>query len=109
MRCLEKKMVQLVNSSTSGKCGDNTEVDVVSQGNNVDVSVFLFGHEIYKQAVNTDGSSFIYFNLCGHNTRTTRSRLCALGVPVSNKGGVPYHNGEAIKSNGWIQVEHPSD
>lgn len=44
------------------------------------------------------------FTLAGWNTSTTRSRLNALGIAVTQKKGIPYYNGKEISETDWIPV-----
>ena len=97
MRQIEKQMLAAVRNGRSFN-GNNTEVETQSNGNTY---VYLFGNCIYKVV---NGKS--YFNLCGWNSVTTRSRLNALGVNVTSKNFTPYYNGKPISANsGWIDVQ----
>ena len=94
MRTIEKKMIAAVNGRHSMK-QNNTTVTV----NNGVVLVRLHGNLIYKVE---NGRAF--FTLAGWNTTTTRSRLNALGVGVSQKNYLPYRNGAVISSFEWYEV-----
>ena len=76
--------------------GANTQVVVDENGN---VFVYLHGNKIY---MGVDGKKS--FTLAGWNTNTTRSRLNALGVHVSQKNFAPMYNGKEIVSNKWYNV-----
>ena len=97
MKEIEKKMVAAIRNGKNFN-GSNTQVECQSNGN---IYVYLFGNCIYK-VVNGKG----YFNLCGWNSVTTRSRLNALGVNVTSNGFTPHYNGKPISANsGWIEVQ----
>lgn len=63
------------------------------------VSVFLHDNLIYEERRKGTGEKETRFSLCGWNTPTTRSRLHALGVSVSQKKFLPYFNGKVIGAN----------
>ena len=46
------------------------------------------------------------FTMAGWNTNTTRSRLNAFGVGISQCNWAPYHNGKAISSKGWYTFDY---
>ena len=46
------------------------------------------------------------FTMEGWNTNTTRSRLNAFGVGISQCNWAPYHNGKAISSKGWYTFDY---
>lgn len=97
MREIEKKMVAAIRN-TKNFNGNNTQVECQSNGS---IYVYLFGNCIYKIV---NGKT--YFNLCGWNSVTTRSRLNALGVNVTSKDFIPYYNGKPISAHsGWIAVQ----
>ena len=73
MRQIEKMMLQAVNTKKNFRL-DNTEVCNKENG----VFVFLHGNLIFARIENKD-----YFSNCGWNTRTTASRLRALGADYS--------------------------
>jgi len=93
MRVIEEEMLKAVRSNKNFSCG-NTSVVVE---NNI-VSVFLHGHRIYGKNTKT-GKEF--FSDCGYKTKTTKSRLNALGAGVYQKDfswytqeGEPWKNGK---------------
>ena len=97
MRKIEEKMVNAVRNCKYFHEG-NTEVEP-TQGA---VMVYLHGNLIYKKSrVNGCADAF---NMCGWNTPTTRSRLHALGVAVSQKNFAPIYNGVEIDANRWYNV-----
>lgn len=53
--------------------------------------MYLFGNKIAW----IEGNK-LFFTLCGYNTVTTRSRLNALGISVSQKNFKPFWNGQEI-------------
>ena len=94
MRKIEKNMVQAVRSGRNFRSG-NTVVTVGETG----VKVYLHGNCIFAiyQGVKR-------FTLAGWNSVTTRSRLNALGVNVSQKSWAPIYKGAVISSNSWYTV-----
>ena len=73
MRQVEKMMLSAVNNKRNFKLG-NTEVYNKNNG----VFVFLHGNLIFARVNNKD-----YYSNAGWNTRTTASRLRALGADYS--------------------------
>lgn len=73
MREIEKKMVQAVNNKQNFRLS-NTEVRTIANG----VFVALHGNLIFARI---DGEN--YYSNAGWNTRTTASRLRALGADYS--------------------------
>lgn len=94
MRQIEKNMLQAVRSGRNFRSG-NTAVTADETG----VKVYLHGNCIFAvyQGVKR-------FSLAGWNTVTTRSRLNALGVSVSQKNFDPIYNGGVISSYNWYTV-----
>jgi len=90
MRQIEQKMVEALNN------GDNWELantEVVSDGEGLSW-VYLHGHMI---ALSVDGIiEPIRETLLKWPTRTTMSRLRALGVDVCTRRGDIYLNGEKL-------------
>lgn len=97
MRQIEKQMLAALRNGRNFN-GNNTTVNH-ENGNSY---VYLFGNLIYKVV-----NSKAYFSLAGWNTTTTRSRLNALGVNVSQRKGTPYHNEKPIHDYcGFFPVEN---
>lgn len=94
MRKIEKAMCEAVQMRTNWS-ESNTIVEVFGD----EVTVYLHGNAIYRVV---DGVK--YFTLAGWNTPTTRSRLHALGVPVTQKHFAPMYNGVEIDSTRWYNV-----
>lgn len=94
MRKIEKAMCEAVNARMNWSCG-NTQVKML----NGDLIVSLHGNEIFCIV---DGVK--YFSLAGWNTPTTRSRLHAFGVGVTQKNFKPVYNGKVIEDNVWYQI-----
>ena len=94
MRKVEKDMLQAVRSGRNFRSG-NTVVTSDETG----VKVYLHGNCIFAiyQGVKR-------FSLAGWNSVTTRSRLNALGVSVSQKNWAPIYNGAVISSYSWYTV-----
>lgn len=53
--------------------------------------VYLHNSLIYQESLWPNGQKRTMFSLCGWNTRTTRSRLNALGINITNIKGDPYY------------------
>ena len=69
---------------------------IVSPIDDVNVAVYLHGHEI---AIVNTYNGFVMTNvdtLRRYPTNTTKSRLRALGVSVATRRGVTYLDGKAI-------------
>ena len=94
MRQVEEKMLQAVRSGRNFRSG-NTVVTADETG----IKVYLHGNCIFAiyQGVKR-------FTLSGWNSVTTRSRLNALGVSVSQKNWDPIYKGAVISSNSWYTV-----
>ena len=94
MKQIEKNMLQAVRSGRNFRSG-NTVVTADTTG----VKVYLHGNCIFAvyQGVKR-------FSLAVWNTVTTRSRLNALGVSVSQKNFDPIYNGGVISSYNWYTV-----
>lgn len=92
---MAENMCAAVRAHKEYKCG-NTWVLV---NDYVSVFVFLHGNCIYSEV---DGKKS--FSLAGWNTNTTRSRLNALGVSVSQKNFAPMYNGKEIDCNKWYNI-----
>ena len=97
MRQIEKEMRYALRNGENFHSNNTTVTH--DNGNSY---VYLFGNLIYKVV---NGKA--YFSLAGWNTNTTRSRLNALGVNVSQKKGTPHYNGKPIHDlQGFFPVEH---
>jgi len=94
MRKIEKAMCEAVQMRTNWS-ESNTIVKVFGD----EVTVYLHGNAIYRVV---DGVQ--YFTLAGWNTPTTRSRLHALGVGVTQKNFQPVYNWQVIEDNVWIKL-----
>ena len=90
MNKLEQQMVDAVNGRHNWGSGNTI---VTLQGSCV--CVYLWGNCIYRRV---DGRE--YFNHCGWITKTTMSRLRALGADVKMKKSVAVLEGLPMKS-GW--------
>lgn len=102
MRNLEENMIRAIRDG-EGFTQGNTAVLWNESGAAFYVS--LHGNTIARGEPNGfDDFRITAVNLCGWNTATTRSRLRALGVPVTSKNGVPYIGGNEIEENGWTEV-----
>ena len=99
MRKIEKAMCAAVKERRNWQSG-NTRVEVKDGGNLV--KVYLWDNLIYTECLE-DGVK--RFTLAGWNTNTTRSRLNALGVGVTQRNWLPYYNGHEICSDAWYVVK----
>lgn len=98
MRKIEEAMCAAVKERRNWQSG-NTRVQVKDGGNWV--KVYLWDNLIYTEC-NEDGAK--RFTLAGWNTNTTRSRLNALGVGVTQRNWMPYYNGHEICSSAWYKI-----
>lgn len=96
MRKIEAEMVQALRARRDWH-KDNTRVE---EWRGV-WRVLLHGHCIYKCGPNGERP---LFTLAGWNTATTRSRLRALGVAVSTKGGRAMLRDQIITDDNWYDV-----
>ena len=97
MRKIEKQMVAAVAAKQNWMSGNTA---VLWDGDALQIR--LYGNEIARGRVVENRVCILAVNLCGWNTATTRSRLSALGVPVSTKRGVPQLKGSPIPETGWV-------
>ena len=94
MRAIEKQMWKAIECQDRAWSLDNTAVEYRF---NDDVSrVYLHGHPIADYDHGTESVSPNLMTLREYPTRTTTSRLRALGVTVNLKQGEPMINGEFI-------------
>lgn len=102
MRNIEQDMITAIRSG-EGFTKGNTAVLWNESGEAFYVS--LHGNTIAR---GEKSGAFNYrvtaVNLCGWNKTTTRSRLRALGVPVTTKGGTPYIGKNEIPEDGWTEL-----
>ena len=66
----------------------------------VDSTLYLFGNKIAW----LDEEGKLFFTLAGWNSNTTRERLQAVGVSVSQKNFKPIWNGQEIDAWGVYEV-----
>lgn len=97
MRQIEKEMLNALNEKRNWKSG-NTSVEFCKVTESVGVR--LLGHLIFL----VDGIGKRHFTLAGWNTSTTRSRLRALGVNVSQRDRSAYYNGKHINVSEWYEI-----
>lgn len=103
MRRIEENMLSAVRNGRNFRNG-NTEVKVTKEDGEQITRVLLHGNCIFEQVQNISGLYEKYFNLCGWNTPTTRSRLNALGVNVRQKNYEAVYNGQPISLCQWYTV-----
>ena len=91
-----RKIEQLMNQAIQSQKRWALQNTIVSPIDDVNVAVYLHGHEI---AIVNTYNGFTMTNvdtLRRYPTNTTKSRLRALGVNVSTRKGVTYLDGKAI-------------
>jgi hypothetical protein len=91
-----RKIEQLMNNAIHSQKRWALQNTIVSPIDDVNVAVYLHGHEI---AIVNTYNGFVMTNtdtLRRYPTNTTKSRLRALGVSVSTRKGVTYLDGKAI-------------
>jgi hypothetical protein len=91
-----RKIEQLMNNAIHTQKRWSLQNTIVSPIDDVNVAVYLHGHEI--ATVNTH-NGFVMTNvdtLRRYPTNTTKSRLRALGVNVATRKGITYLNDVAI-------------
>lgn len=98
MRKIEERMVHAV---ITGKSWAESNTQVACDDNGY-YSVYLWGNCIAR---GRKGYSPSAINLCGWNTKTTHSRIRALGVMVSNRNWIPYIGDRKIATSGWVEVK----
>lgn len=106
MRKIEEQMVAAIKARKNFKSG-NTKVTMTRSEHlgTCTAMVYLHANLIAKISFGPD-NVVAQFTMAGWNTNTTRSRLNALGVCVSQCNWSPYHNGEAISSKGWYAFDY---
>jgi hypothetical protein len=97
MRKIEKLMLKAINEVKPFRL-DNTEVIIHASypASSKTIEVKLHGHSI---AIISGADNYLTVNvktLINYPTRTTKSRLRALGANVTTKAGVTYLDGNAI-------------
>lgn len=103
MRKIEKGMIAAIRNGEGFTKGNTA---VLWNESRTAFYVSLFGNTIARGEIPWDGHGFriTAVNLCGWNKTTTRSRLRALGVPVTTKGGTPYIGKNEIPEDGWTEL-----
>ena len=95
MRTIEKQIWQTIHAKKSFKAG-NTRVEYLSALNEPTharieyAKVYLHGHHIASYIYGLDRVDYNPITLAQWPTRTTKSRLRALGVDVYTKNGCTY-------------------
>lgn len=99
MRLIEREMLRAINERENW-CKDNTDVRVIILDGNVISQVFLHGNHIADFVHHSQwGMGWIEPNrdtLAQWPTPTTKSRLRALGVNVTQKAGAVAIDGEIV-------------
>ena len=97
MKKIEKEMLQAIAYGETFR-KDNTEVDVISEGSSVKFKVYLHGNHI-ATAYRFGGMLDVDTNretLASWPTVTTKSRLRALGVDLTQNKGRIFIDGEFV-------------
>lgn len=98
MRLIEKEMNHAVDNGLDWR-KDNTEVVTVAGFRSCMSGVYLHGHHIANVYCNMAGERLVTVNadtLGAWPTRTTMSRLRALGVDVCTRKGVVHLDGKPL-------------
>lgn len=98
MRQIEREMIRAIDGGLDWH-KDNTEVAVLGGFRSYLASVYLHGHHIANVYCNMAGDRNVSANantLKAWPTRTTMSRLRALGIDVCTRKGVVHLNGEPL-------------
>jgi hypothetical protein len=94
MRQIEKEMLRAIGERTNWR-KDNTEVCVAKVNDRRIMSIYLHGNHIADIRVNGSVETNLD-TLADWPTPTTKSRLRALGVNLTQKAGVISIDGEAV-------------
>lgn len=106
MRQIEKKMVAAIKARKNFKSG-NTEVTMTLNEHLGKCTAMVYLHDNLIANISFGPENVVaQFTMAGWNTNTTRSRLNALGVGISQCNWAPYHNGKAISSKGWYTFDY---
>lgn len=106
MRQIEKKMVAAIKARKNFKSG-NTEVTMTRNEHLGKCTAMVYLHDNLIAKISFGPENVVaQFTLAGWNTNTTRSRLNALGVGISQCNWAPYHNCKAISSKGWYTFDY---
>ena len=98
MRLIEKEMLAAINGGRDWS-KDNTRVVVDAEYRSYFADVYLHGHHIAEVFCAMGCDDHVHVNrdtLRQWPTRTTMSRLRALGVDVCTRKGIVHLNGEAL-------------
>lgn len=93
MRTIEKNML---NALREKKTWRNSNTAVVFNEDKSECRVYLHGNCIFAVC-----EGVARFTLAGWNSKTTRSRLNALGVGIYCKNFAPYRNGVRLFVRDW--------
>lgn len=106
MRQIEKQMVAAIKARKNFKSG-NTEVTMTRNEYLGTCTAMVYLHDNLIAKISFGPENVVaQFTMAGWNKNTTRSRLNALGVGVSQCNRAPYHNGKAISSTGWYTFDY---
>lgn len=102
MRKIEKEMIAAIHRGEGFTKGNTA---VLWNKSREAFYVSLFGNTIARgERFGSFSHRITAVNLCGWNKVTTRSRLRALGVPVTSKDGIPYIGKNEIPEDGWTEL-----
>lgn len=108
MRKCEELMIHLINTKQSKMAGSNT---LVAYQDNYNFSaVYLHGNRIMEIHFYREQLRHMYFNCCGWDTVTTRSRINAAlrtyaGEGIECKAGRRFFRGEEFGPSQSVYVE----
>ena len=102
MRKIESEMVQAIREGRNFYKDNTMVVFHTSDDPGPYYSVFLHGNEIAKGA---QGKTPFMINFCGWVSKTTTSRLRAMGIPAGTRKYQPTLDGKEVDSYSWIFVE----
>ena len=106
MRKIEEQMVAAIKARKNFKSG-NTEVTMTRNEYLGTCTAMVYLHDnLIAKILFKPENAVAQFTLASWNTNTTRSRLNALGVGVSQCNWAPYHNGKAISSTDWYTFDY---
>ena len=98
MRLIEKEMLAAINGGRDWS-KDNTRVEIVPRYRAYRAEIYLHGNHIADVFNDMAGTSVVNPNvatLCQYPTRTTMSRLRALGVDVCTRKGEVMLDGKPL-------------
>ena len=101
MRKIEQEMLNAIREGKTWSKDNTMVVFHTSDDPGPYYSVFLFGNEIAKGA---PGKTPFMINFHGWVSKTTTSRLRALGIPAGTRKHRPVLDGKEVDPHSWIFV-----